>query len=84
MAYGNAEIYDRNESEAEREQKLLNKLKRISARGNNAEVKQDRDGNWIVYEVKKQRLLSEVADDRAKRSLDNLMCVHQITQAFVF
>ena len=39
MAYGNAEIYDRNESEAEREQKLLNKLKRISARGNNAEVK---------------------------------------------
>ena len=33
MAYGNAEIYDRNESEAEREQKLLNKLKRISARG---------------------------------------------------
>ena len=37
----------------EREQKLLIKLKRISARGNNAEVKQDRDGNWIVYEVKK-------------------------------
>lgn len=33
--------------------KLLSKLKRISARGNNAEVKQDRDGNWIVYEVKK-------------------------------
>ena len=31
----------------------LIKLKRISARGNNAEVKQDRDGNWIVYEVKK-------------------------------
>ena len=55
MAYGNAEIYDRNESEAEREQKLLNKLKRISARGNNAEVKQDRDGNWIVYEVKKTK-----------------------------
>ena len=53
MAYGNVEIYDRNKSEAEREQKLLIKLKRISARGNNAEVKQDRDGNWIVYEVKK-------------------------------
>ena len=53
MAYGNAEIYDRNESEAEREQKLLSKLKRISARGNNAEVKQDREENWIVYEVKK-------------------------------
>ena len=53
MAYSNAEIYDRNKSEAEREQKLLIKLKRISARGNNAEVKQDRDGNWIVYEVKK-------------------------------
>lgn len=53
MAYGNVEIYDRNKSEAEREQKLLIKLKRISARGNNAEVKQDRDENWIVYEVKK-------------------------------
>ena len=53
MAYGNVAIYDRNKSEAEREQKLLIKLKRISARGNNAEVKQDRDGNWIVYEVKK-------------------------------
>lgn len=82
MAYSNAEIYDRNKSEAEREQKLLSKLKRISAKGNNAEVKQDRDGNWIVYEVKKQRLLSEVADDRAKRSLSNLMRVHQIIQAF--
>ena len=53
MVYSNAEIYDRNKSEAEREKKLLSKLKRISARGNNAEVKQDRDGNWIVYEVKK-------------------------------
>ena len=52
MAYSNAEIYDRNKSEAEREQKLLSKLKQISARGNNAEVKQDRDGNWVVYEVK--------------------------------
>lgn len=40
MAYSNAEIYDRNKSEAEREQKLLSKLKRISAKGNNAEVKQ--------------------------------------------
>ena len=49
MAYSNAEIYDRNKSEAEREQKLLSKLKQISARGNNAEVKQDRDGNWVVY-----------------------------------
>ena len=48
MAYSNAEIYDRNKSEAEREQKLLNKLKRISAKGNNAEVKQDRDGKAIV------------------------------------
>lgn len=84
MVYSNAEIYDRNKTEAEREQKLLSKLKRISARGNNAEIKQDRDGNWIVYEVKKQRLLSEGADDRAKRSLGNLMYVHQITQAFVF
>lgn len=57
MAYSNAEIYDRNKSEAEREQKLLSKLKRISAKGNNAEVKQDRDGNWIVYEVKKTKAI---------------------------
>lgn len=57
MAYSNAEIYDRNKSEAEREQKLLSKLKQISARGNNAEVKQDRDGNWVVYEVKKTKAI---------------------------
>ena len=57
MAYSNAEIYDRNKSEAEREQKLLSKLKRISAKGNIAEVKQDRDGNWIVYEVKKTKAI---------------------------
>lgn len=55
MAYDNTKIYDRNELEAEKEKKLLSKLKRISARGNNAEVKQDRNGNWIVYEVKKTK-----------------------------
>ena len=57
MAYSNAEIYDRNKSEAEREQKLVSKLKQIYARGNNAEVKQDRDGNWVVYEVKKTKAI---------------------------
>ena len=57
MAYSNAEIYDRNKSEAEREQKLLSKLKQLSARGNNAEVKQDRDGKWVVYEVKKTKAI---------------------------
>lgn len=55
MAYDSTKIYNRNELEAEREKKLLSKLKRISARGNNAEVKQDRNGNWIVYEVKKTK-----------------------------
>lgn len=55
MAYDNTKIYDRNELEAEKEKKLLSKLKRISARGNNAEVKKDRNGNWIVYEVKKTK-----------------------------
>lgn len=55
MAYDSTKIYNRHELEAEREKKLLSKLKRISARGNNAEVKQDRNGNWIVYEVKKTK-----------------------------
>lgn len=32
--------------------KLLSILRRISAKGKNAEVKMDKNGKWIVYEVK--------------------------------
>lgn len=42
-----------NNDEAIKDQQLLKKLKRISAKGNNAEVKQNRDGTWVIYEVKK-------------------------------
>ena len=42
-----------NNDEALKDQQLLKKLKRISAKGNNAEVKQNRDGTWVIYEVKK-------------------------------
>ena len=30
-------------------------LKDITLRGNNAEVKSNHDGTWIVYEVKKKK-----------------------------
>lgn len=36
---------------------LLKKLKEISSKGNNAEVKQNKDGTWVVYEVKKDKTL---------------------------
>lgn len=39
--------------------KLLCILKRISAKGKNAEVKMDKNGKWIVYEVSKERTLVE-------------------------
>lgn len=39
----------------EKEKKLINKLKDISARGNNAEVKLNHDGSWTIYEVKKKK-----------------------------
>ena len=39
----------------EKDEKMLVKVKSISARGNNAEVKKDKDGNWVIYEVKKKK-----------------------------
>lgn len=35
--------------------KMLEEVKSISARGNNAEVKRDRQGRWIIYEIKKKK-----------------------------
>jgi hypothetical protein len=45
---------DRKRDKYEDEQ-LLVMLKQISAKGHNAEVKQNRDGTWVVYEVKKEK-----------------------------
>lgn len=39
----------------ERDQKMVEEVKSISARGNNAEVKRDKNGDWIVYEVLKKK-----------------------------
>lgn len=40
---------------SENDRKMVEEVKRISAKGNNAEVKQSKDGKWIVYEVKKEK-----------------------------
>ncbi|MDD3416453.1 MAG: hypothetical protein PHY47_21020 [Lachnospiraceae bacterium] len=40
---------------SEKEQQLIHRLKDISARGYNAEVKQNVDGTWTIYEVKKKK-----------------------------
>lgn len=37
--------------------KLLNILRRISEKGKNAEVKMDKNGKWVVYEVSKEKKL---------------------------
>lgn len=39
----------------EKDRKMVEEVKRISAKGHNAEVKQSKDGKWIVYEVKKDK-----------------------------
>lgn len=39
----------------DRERKVMDQIKLISARGNSAEVKRDKDGNYIIYEVKKRK-----------------------------
>jgi hypothetical protein len=40
---------------SEKDEKMVAELKRISDKGNNAEVKRDKNGEWIVYEVKKEK-----------------------------
>lgn len=39
----------------ERDRRLISTLKKIVLRGNNAEVKGNDDGSWVVYEVKKKK-----------------------------
>lgn len=39
----------------EKEQKVIREIEDISKRGNCAEVKKDKDGNYVVYEVQKKK-----------------------------
>jgi len=41
----------------ERDLQLILELKRIAAKGNSAEVKMDRDGNLVAYEVEKKKIV---------------------------
>ena len=41
---------------SEKDKKALQEMKRISKRGNNVEAKwQDKDGDWVIYEVQKKK-----------------------------
>ena len=40
---------------SEKEQKVIEEIDTISKRGNSAEVKKDKDGNYVIYEVKKKK-----------------------------
>lgn len=40
---------------SEKDKKMLLEMKRISKKGNNAEVKQDKNGDWVIYEVHKTK-----------------------------
>ena len=39
----------------EKEKMVMQQIKDISARGKSAEVKKDKDGNYVVYEVQKKK-----------------------------
>ncbi len=43
---------------SEKEQKIMDAIKKIVEKGNNAEVKRKKDGTLIVYEVKKNIAVS--------------------------
>lgn len=38
-----------------KEKEVLKQIDDISRRGNSAEVKKDKDGNYIIYEVQKKK-----------------------------
>ena len=40
---------------SDKEQQVIDQIDSISKRGNSTEVKKDKDGNYIVYEVKKKK-----------------------------
>lgn len=39
----------------DKDQKMVDEITKISSRGNSAEVKKDKDGNYVIYEVQKKR-----------------------------
>lgn len=39
----------------EKDIKMVEEIKSISDRGNSAEVKKDKDGNYVIYEVQKKK-----------------------------
>lgn len=40
---------------SDKEKKVIEQIDEISSRGHSAEVKKDKDGNYIVYEVQKKK-----------------------------
>ncbi len=38
-----------------KEEDVIKQINSISERGNSAEVKKDKDGNYVIYEVQKKR-----------------------------
>lgn len=41
----------------EKDRKMIEEIRKISAKGNSAEVKRDKDGNYVIYEIKKKRTM---------------------------
>ena len=39
----------------DKEKQMVKEVNDISARGNSAEVKKDKDGNYVIYEVQKKK-----------------------------
>lgn len=39
----------------DKDKRMIAEIKDISARGNSAEVKYDKDGKYVIYEIKKKR-----------------------------
>ena len=50
------------------EASLLEALRRITDRGNNAEVKRRRDGSLVVYEVRKNIAASVSAEEKTVKN----------------
>lgn len=51
----NTTKFDEEDSMSVNDENMLKEVKEISKRGNNAEVKQEKDGTWVIYEVHKKK-----------------------------
>lgn len=40
---------------SDKDGKVLKEIEKISEKGNHAEVKKNKDGDWVIYEVKKKK-----------------------------